>query len=113
VAIDQRNRVLVTDRENNRVQIFDRDGRYLTEWTVPKAQGIVVASDGRIYVLEEEKRRVDIFSEDGELVCQWGERGKQPEQFRNFLHDCCLDSRGAFYVCGIMVDDMLQKFERV
>ena len=27
-----RGRVLVADRENNRVQIFDRDGTYLTEW---------------------------------------------------------------------------------
>jgi DNA-binding beta-propeller fold protein YncE len=113
LVIDRRNRVLVTDRENNRVQIFDRGGQYLTEWAVPKAQGIVMASDGSIYVLVEEKRRVDIFSEDGEIVCQWGERGKQPEQFRNFLHDCCLDSRGDIYLCGIMIDDMLQKFERV
>lgn len=85
----------------------------MTEWAVPKAQGILASRDGSIYVLEEEKRKVDIFSEDGEPKYQWGERGKQPEQFRSFLHDCWLDSRGDFYVCGIIVQDMLQKFERV
>src|SRR5690625_2588561 len=29
--VDQKERVLVTDRENNRVQIFDQDGTYLKE----------------------------------------------------------------------------------
>ena len=32
VWIDAENRVLVADRENNRVQVFDREGTYLTEW---------------------------------------------------------------------------------
>jgi len=32
VWIDRSNRVLVADRENNRVQVFDRDGRYLEQW---------------------------------------------------------------------------------
>jgi sugar lactone lactonase YvrE len=113
LAIDHRNRVLVTDRENNRLQIFDRAGRYLTEWAVPKAQGVLVDRDGWIYVQEEEKRRIDIFSEDGEMVVQWGERGKQPQQFPNFLHDFCLDSGGSMYVCGMMILNQLQKFERV
>lgn len=32
VAIDASGRVLVADRENHRIQVFDVDGRYLTEW---------------------------------------------------------------------------------
>ena len=32
VWVDRSNRVLVADRENDRVQLFDRDGRYLEEW---------------------------------------------------------------------------------
>lgn len=32
IWIDPQDRVLVTDRENNRVQIFTRDGQYLAEW---------------------------------------------------------------------------------
>ena len=32
VWIDKQDRVLVADRENNRIQAFDRNGAYLTEW---------------------------------------------------------------------------------
>ncbi len=32
VAIDKTGRVLVADRENHRIQIFDTNGDYLTEW---------------------------------------------------------------------------------
>ena len=113
IDMDRKDRILIADRENNRLQIFDRDGNYQTEWAVPKPNDVFVDRDGMIYVPEEEKRKIDIFNDDGELVCQWGERGKRPEQFRNFLHNVCLDSRGDLYICGMMIDDMLQKFERV
>ena len=35
VWIDQSDRVLVADRENNRVQLFNRAGTYLGEWRGP------------------------------------------------------------------------------
>jgi DNA-binding beta-propeller fold protein YncE len=113
VAIDHQDRVLVTDRESSRLEIFDRDGNFLVEWTVPKPNDVFVAKDGAIYIPEEEKRKIDIFDGNGELLCQWGEMGKRPEQFRSFLHGLWLDSRGDLYVCGLIIDNMLQKFERV
>jgi DNA-binding beta-propeller fold protein YncE len=33
VALDSRGRVLVADRSNNRIQIFDQDGNFLDQWT--------------------------------------------------------------------------------
>ena len=32
IAVDSRGRVLVADRENNRVQVFDREGNFVAEW---------------------------------------------------------------------------------
>ncbi len=32
IWVDRSERVLVADRENNRVQVFDRDGRFLEMW---------------------------------------------------------------------------------
>ncbi len=32
IAVDQRGRVLVADRENHRIQIFSVEGEYLTQW---------------------------------------------------------------------------------
>ena len=33
VVVDKAGRVYVADRENARIQIFDSDGRFLTQWT--------------------------------------------------------------------------------
>jgi peptidylglycine monooxygenase len=54
VWIDPRDRVLVADRENNRVQIFDRNGAYLTEWggTLNGAHGMSGDRDGNFYLSE-------------------------------------------------------------
>jgi DNA-binding beta-propeller fold protein YncE len=51
VAIDQKGRILVADRENDRIQIFDADGGYLDEWKhVQRPTDIAVDADGWIYV---------------------------------------------------------------
>ena len=33
IAVDSRDRIYVADRSNNRVQIFDKDGTFLNQWT--------------------------------------------------------------------------------
>ncbi len=50
IAIDARGRLFVGDRENNRIQIFDQDGRYLDRWRqFGRPSGIVIAADDTIY----------------------------------------------------------------
>jgi peptidylglycine monooxygenase len=47
-------RVLVADRENNRIQVFDREGVYLTEWGDHyHAMDIYVDPEGSIYVTDQ------------------------------------------------------------
>jgi sugar lactone lactonase YvrE len=53
--MDSRGRLLVGDRENNRIQIFDQDGRYISEWRqFGRPSGIAIASDDTIYVADSE-----------------------------------------------------------
>jgi DNA-binding beta-propeller fold protein YncE len=33
IAIDSKGRLYVADRSNNRIQIFDQEGKYLDQWT--------------------------------------------------------------------------------
>ncbi len=113
IELDRRGRVLVTDRENNRVQIFSPAGEYLDAWTIPKPNDIFIDGDGSIYVTEEEKRKVDVFNEAGELLARWGEPGDAPGQFKSFVHSLWLDSRGDLYVTEVLQDNRVQKFERV
>ena len=113
VRVDSRGRILVTDREASRLQIFDSEGSFLTQWEIRKPNGLCIDKDGIIYVTEEEKRKVNLYNEDHELLAQWGVVGKEPGQFRGFVHGVCTDSRNDLYVCEIMRDDRLQKFERL
>ena len=56
IAIDSRGRIFVGDRGNNRIQIFDQDGKSLTTpWTqFGKPSGIAFDSHDRIYVADSE-----------------------------------------------------------
>ena len=61
-------RVLVGDRENNRVQIFTGDGAYLGEWgDLYHPMDIYGSADGTIFVTDQAPRIV-AFSPDGEVI---------------------------------------------
>lgn len=55
LAIDKRGRLFVADRENNRVQIFDQEGKHLATWTqFGRPSGIYFDSHDNIYVADSE-----------------------------------------------------------
>src|SRR4029079_16705451 len=55
IALDSRGRVFVGDRENNRIQIFDQDGKLLAEWRqFGRPSGITITRDDTIYVTASE-----------------------------------------------------------
>ncbi len=68
VALDGRDRVLVADRENNRVQLFDRAGAYLDEWRdVYHPMDIFVDDRGLVFVTDQIPR-LSLFTPDGALI---------------------------------------------
>jgi len=68
VAIDSRDRVLVADRENNRIQLFDREGTYLDEWgDLYHPMDIFVDDRGMTFVTDQIPR-LSLFAPDGALV---------------------------------------------
>ena len=55
VDIDSRNRLVVGDRGNNRLQIFDLEGNYIGEFkSFSRPSGIYIAADDTIYVADSE-----------------------------------------------------------
>lgn len=55
IALDSRGRVFVGDRENNRIQIFDQDGKSIAEWRqFGRPSGISITPDDTIYVTDSE-----------------------------------------------------------
>ena len=55
IAIDLQGRVFVADRFNNRIQIFDQEGKFLAQWTqFGRPSGIAFDDKGQIYVPDSE-----------------------------------------------------------
>jgi sugar lactone lactonase YvrE len=55
LAIDSRGRLFVADRGNNRIQIFDQDGRFLAAWTqFGRPNGIFIDRQDVLYCADSE-----------------------------------------------------------
>ncbi len=55
IAIDKRGRVFIADRGNNRIQIFDQEGNFISQWTqFGKPSGIFFDEHDNIYVSDSE-----------------------------------------------------------
>jgi DNA-binding beta-propeller fold protein YncE len=112
VWVDPRDRVVVCDREqNHRVQFFDRDGRYLSEWPERRMPMQVFVRDDVLY-LAEGQQRITIMTLDGEVLEQWGSQGPGPDQFTDSPHSIWVDAHGDIYVSEVVAENKLQKYTR-
>jgi DNA-binding beta-propeller fold protein YncE len=58
VAIDSTGRVFVADRGNNRLQVFDQDGKFLAEWKqFGKPCGVFIDAQDNIYVADSDSNK--------------------------------------------------------
>jgi sugar lactone lactonase YvrE len=59
LAMDSKGRLFVGDRNNNRIQIFDQDGKFLEEWKqFSRPSGIYIDKNDTIYVADSESESV-------------------------------------------------------
>jgi sugar lactone lactonase YvrE len=59
LAMDSRGRLFVGDRNNNRIQILDQDGKYLAEWPqFSRPSGVFIDAHDTIYVGDSESESV-------------------------------------------------------
>jgi DNA-binding beta-propeller fold protein YncE len=90
VAVDKDGNVYVTDTLNDRVEIFDADGKFISEFgrigdgpgTFARPKGIAIDRDGHIWVTDEVQSRVQVFDQQGRLLLYLGEPGWYPGQFQ-------------------------------
>ena len=89
VAVDTEGDVYVTDTLNNRVEIFDADGQFITSFgkhcdgpgCFARPKGIAVDSDGHIWVADQFTDRLQVFNREGQLLTYLGGHGHLPGQF--------------------------------
>lgn len=85
ICCDLKGRIIVADRLNNRIQIFDKDGNYLKKFGIPgngpgqfnHLVGVAVNSLNQIIVSDKDNHRIEIFDEDGNYVFEFGRYGNQ------------------------------------
>ena len=105
VAVNERNEIAVTDRKNNRVQIFSSDGTYLRsfgsegdeEGEFNNPTGIAYLNNGSIVVADSGNNRLQVFTAQGEYLTQIGSKGKLDHQF-DYPWGVSVDSNGNIIV---------------
>jgi len=114
VCCDADGWVYVADRENHRIQIFDGEGRYETQWNnLHRPNGLFMVGTHKptCYIAEGGTllaasfrtpnigARVSIMTHEGHLLARVGHRcvGTDPDQFMA-PHGLAVDSHGDIYV---------------
>lgn len=73
VWLDRRGRVLIADRQNDRVQVFTREGEFITQWTKLIGPATFwVDEEDTVYVPEHNGGMFSVLNLDGELLARWG-----------------------------------------
>lgn len=100
VAINKDGQVFVADRGNDRIQVFDQNGRFIRMWGGLKVPMDMQFDDqGHIFVADG-AHRLSIWDMDGRMLAQWGdEEGRSNEAGYFYVpHAIARDSRGVLYV---------------
>jgi sugar lactone lactonase YvrE len=90
VALDSRGRILVNDSDNQRVSVFDKDGRFVEAWPYPSRGGIAVAADDTVYISDVNAGIVNIVKNGTRIGSVSADRA----------HGMGIDTDGSIYVSG-------------
>ncbi len=89
IALDREGKLYVVDTGNNRVQIFDLSGKFVsafgkigdTAGSFARPKGIAIDSEGHIYVIDAAFQNFQIFDQQGQLLLFVGSGGQPPGKF--------------------------------
>jgi DNA-binding beta-propeller fold protein YncE len=100
IAIDG-DLVYVGDRENARIQVFDRDGRFLREWKLGHPFGLCIARDHSIYMCDAIAGHILKIDREGKIVGVIA--GPEPSKGRHFdPHQIALDKENSIFAAEVM-----------
>ena len=122
VRVSNDDKVYVCDRQNNRIQVFGKDGSFQGEFRVevetrangsvwdmvlshdPAQKYMYVAdgANGRIYVLQRS---------DGKVLGSFGRTGRMAGEFK-WIHNLAIDRDGNLYTSEVGFGRRIQKFVR-
>jgi hypothetical protein len=106
VVVDAQQRVYVSDRENRRIEVFDSNGKFLTQWpNVGGFSGLAITKDQHIWAAGGSQ--VLLFNLDGQVLGSLAPPGKLPGQV-DAAHGVAVTDSGEIYVAEL--NWRIQKF---
>ncbi|MGX9807884.1 peptidyl-alpha-hydroxyglycine alpha-amidating lyase family protein [Exiguobacterium acetylicum] len=121
ISSDDEMNLYVADRDNARVQVFDRTGKHIDTWSskeLGRPYGIEVGPNEKVYVadggnyLNGQKKnaqsQIVILDKQGNIEKRFGAWGKDAGQLR-IAHDITVSADGTIYVAELL-NERLQQF---
>ncbi|MBI1786758.1 MAG: 6-bladed beta-propeller [Acidobacteria bacterium] len=106
VALDARGRVYVSDRENRRIEIFDSNGKYLSQWAnIGGFSGLAMTKDQQLWAAGGD--RVVLLNLEGQILGRLAPPGNLPGHV-NAAHGVAVSDAGEVYVAEL--NWRIQKF---
>lgn len=101
ICVDRMGNIIVGDRRNNRIQVFNTSGTVLYKFgekgsgdgQLELPAGITTDRRDRIIVADKDNHRVQVFTADGKFVLKFGGFGKAPGEFQ-YPWDVATNSSG-------------------
>src|SRR5579871_1936893 len=115
-------KIVVSDRANNRIQVFEKDGKFIREYpvlrdsTAPGVTGSTVFWPDKAqtwwFTSDDPNGQIHILrASDGQVVGSFGRVGRGPGEFEN-LHNIAIDKQGNIYTAEVQ-GQRVQRFRNV
>ena len=90
ISVSRKGNVLVADNSNDRVQVFDANGRHLSSIThtgagetLQRPISVAIGPGDWVYVVEFHCHRVSVFDENGKYIKSFGKKGDKDGEFKD------------------------------
>jgi len=108
VAVDAEGNLYVADTWNNRIQVFDADGHFISTFGkagdgpgyFSRPKGVAIDGDGHVWVADGMQDRVQVFTKEGQLLISFGGHGLLPGQFQGLV-GIAIDKRNRVFTSEI------------
>ncbi|NXV22852.1 LIN41 ligase, partial [Cepphus grylle] len=105
VSVDREGYIIVADRSNNRIQVFEPCGTFHHKFGMlgsrpgqfNRPAGVACDISRRIVVADKDNHRIQIFTFEGQFILMFGEKGSKNGQF-NYPWDVAVNAEGKILV---------------
>ena len=106
IAVGPKDEVFVADRGNRRIQVFDKDGKFIRMWSMqPGTTGldlhfVYLDGDRKVWVFDQVSQQLAQLDREGRLIYAWGGLGAWPGALFG-VHGISVDQEQNLYLAAV------------